>query len=619
MDGYLDRGPSPAALDSDLDSLADGDSNHDSDSGAYQETLISIPDSTLSDEESEGGLFVEQDPSESERSASPASIITLSSQQSSRSSSEPVSDQGFFGNRPDLRDLQARLAEALEEAHGDNSSDSGDSQGTEGQDPDASPHSHFNEHRHPFLFDNLHEHSDLSDQEDNGLDEDAVGPALRDLVDFGRYWDVNEIDDEHEVDAEIFRALVDNDRVDRVLAPHPRLASMPPGRPLANDHAADPLDAYARRNRASATPNEEEELDMDMADYLYEVEFGRGQGAAARAGQNARDRASQNEGQRAQHQVIDLTLEDDEVEVISESQNARRQQSQRRDNAPRLNRSDGSYVGDRNVGGNNQDVILLSSDDDSEHDDNEVAVHRVRRPRRAAQPYHNHQPPNQNRPHLQHHNIRIPPIIPPVRPLPRNQDRPIMEPIMAGNGGYHPLHRQLPNNMRQMLFAMARGGNEQGLQGLEGLNHIDLDYQHNPFAQFQQPAPPAMGPQKPQHEPPPKPRDGFTRDLEEEQVIICPSCDEELAYDPAVEDENGPPTKRVRSRKDQAEHYFWAVKECGHVFCKKCYDNRKPTTKSKVKAGFRPCAQNSKKLICAVDGCNSDVAPKGAWIGLFLA
>ncbi|KAI4601210.1 hypothetical protein KJ359_012400 [Pestalotiopsis sp. 9143b] len=539
MDGYLDRGPSSAALDSDLDSLADGDSNHDSDSGAYQETLISIPDSILSDEESEGGLFVEQDPSE--RSASPASIISLSSHQSSRSSSEPVSDQGFFGNRPDLRDLQARLAEALEGAQGDSSSDSGDSQGTEDQDPDASPHSHFNEHRHPFLFDNLHEHSDLSDQEDQGLDEDAVGPALRDLVDFGRYWDVNEIDDEHEVDGDIFRALIDNAPVNRIHAPHPRLASMPPGRPLANDHAVDPLDAYARRNRASATPDEQEELDIDMADILFEVEFGRGQGAAARAGQNARGRASHNEGQRPQHQVIDLTLEDDEVEVVSESQNARRQQSQRRDNAPRLNRSDGSYVGDRNVRGNNQDVILLSSDDDSEHDDNE------------------------------------------------------------------------------MLFAMARGGNEQGLQGLEGLNHIDLDYQHNPFAQFQQPAPPAFGPQKPQHEPPPKPRDGFTRDLEEEQVIICPSCDEELAYDPAIEDENGPPTKRVRSRKDQAEHYFWAVKECGHVFCKKCYDNRKPTTKSKVKAGFRPCAQNSKKLICAVDGCNSDVAPKGAWIGLFLA
>jgi hypothetical protein len=49
------------------------------------------------------------------------------------------------------------------------------------------------------------------------------------------------------------------------------------------------------------------------------------------------------------------------------------------------------------------------------------------------------------------------------------------------------------------------------------------------------------------------------------------------------------------------------------VFCKRCFENRKPT--KKVKVGF---VQDGKKVICAVDGCESDVAPKAAWVGLFM-
>ncbi|EGS17896.1 uncharacterized protein CTHT_0072550 [Thermochaetoides thermophila DSM 1495] len=70
---------------------------------------------------------------------------------------------------------------------------------------------------------------------------------------------------------------------------------------------------------------------------------------------------------------------------------------------------------------------------------------------------------------------------------------------------------------------------------------------------------------------PPKARAGFTRDtgdeeMFKEQMIVCPSCEEELKYDPDAKDSGGPPAaKRVRTRKDREEHYFWAIKECGHV------------------------------------------------------
>ncbi|ORY63265.1 uncharacterized protein BCR38DRAFT_294221, partial [Pseudomassariella vexata] len=126
------------------------------------------------------------------------------------------------------------------------------------------------------------------------------------------------------------------------------------------------------------------------------------------------------------------------------------------------------------------------------------------------------------------------------------------------------------------------------------------------------------GPPKPVHEPPPQAKEGFTRDTGEDFVLICPSCDEELAYDPDVEDENGPPTKKARTRKDKAEHHFWAVKACGHVYCKRCYDNRKPSARNPVKVGFKPPPTDQRKLMCAVDGCESEVSTKTAWVGIFL-
>jgi hypothetical protein len=85
-----------------------------------------------------------------------------------------------------------------------------------------------------------------------------------------------------------------------------------------------------------------------------------------------------------------------------------------------------------------------------------------------------------------------------------------------------------------------------------------LNYNHHPFGG------PSSRNRKPTFEPPPEARENFARDTGDDKVFLCPSCEEELAYNEAVDD-NGPPTKKARTKKDQALHYFWAVKACGHV------------------------------------------------------
>lgn len=90
-----------------------------------------------------------------------------------------------------------------------------------------------------------------------------------------------------------------------------------------------------------------------------------------------------------------------------------------------------------------------------------------------------------------------------------------------------------------------------------------LDYGHNAFRAHQDPGVPA----RPAHEPPKAAREGFTRETGEDVIAICPSCDQELAYDPDGDayGDTPPPAKKPRTKRDKAEHHFWAVKACGHV------------------------------------------------------
>jgi hypothetical protein len=105
----------------------------------------------------------------------------------------------------------------------------------------------------------------------------------------------------------------------------------------------------------------------------------------------------------------------------------------------------------------------------------------------------------------------------------------------------------------------------QQIRGLNGMDHFEafnhgqampdrMNYERVPF-----------GDRKPDHVAPPKAREGFTRSPTENDVVVCPSCDEELVH---VKDAEEPVFKKggkAPTRKEREEHPFWVVKECGHV------------------------------------------------------
>ena len=55
-------------------------------------------------------------------------------------------------------------------------------------------------------------------------------------------------------------------------------------------------------------------------------------------------------------------------------------------------------------------------------------------------------------------------------------------------------------------------------------------------------------PPTPKYSPPPEPEKGFTRSPEEDEVVVCPNCGDELAMG-----------------EDEVKQQVWAVKGCGHV------------------------------------------------------
>ncbi|KAF1968178.1 hypothetical protein BU23DRAFT_602351 [Bimuria novae-zelandiae CBS 107.79] len=92
---------------------------------------------------------------------------------------------------------------------------------------------------------------------------------------------------------------------------------------------------------------------------------------------------------------------------------------------------------------------------------------------------------------------------------------------------------------------------------------------------------------------------GFTRSPQEEDVLVCPNCNDELCV-------GGSDQKRQ----------VWLVKGCGHVYCGECMLNRhiKKTSKGKEKA--TPHTKPFKE--CVVDGCTKKVSSKSAVIQVFL-
>ncbi|KAF7909945.1 uncharacterized protein EAF01_003663 [Botrytis porri] len=120
----------------------------------------------------------------------------------------------------------------------------------------------------------------------------------------------------------------------------------------------------------------------------------------------------------------------------------------------------------------------------------------------------------------------------------------------------------------------------------------------------------ALQENKPEHVAPPAVPAGFTRSPTESDTAICPSCEEELIHRKDGEEPVAKKSRGAPSKKDREEHPFWVVKDCGHVFCNKCFQNR---TNDKI-SSFR----GAKTVLCAVDECESIVRNKDRWVGIFL-
>ncbi len=245
--------------------------------------------------------------------------------------------------------------------------------------------------------------------------------------------------------------------------------------------------------------------------------------------------------------VIDLT-EDTE---LSSSQN--RRSSPRRAAPPHLERSDSIQLG--------AEVIRIdSSDDESENNDDEVefvSEQPARNPRpRLGQPvdfgerqpqigHHPRYIPQEHRHHYHHININVSPRA----PRPDHRQR-------AHGFDPNPAPWLADFNFVQQQHLYAVLGAPPRMPGQ------NLDYHHNAFDARAAPAQ-----TREEYVPPPPARDGFTRNPKEEDVVVCPACDEELVV--GAEEKENPsdkkPSAKKKSKADRAEHPFWVVKECGHV------------------------------------------------------
>lgn len=91
----------------------------------------------------------------------------------------------------------------------------------------------------------------------------------------------------------------------------------------------------------------------------------------------------------------------------------------------------------------------------------------------------------------------------------------------------------------------------------------------------------------PTYDPPAPAQEGFTRTPNEDDVLVCPNCDDELGLG-----------------DDEVKRQVWVVKACGHVYCGECAKNRSTSKKSQLSATSKRIKPFSK---CVVENCGKSV------------
>lgn len=97
-----------------------------------------------------------------------------------------------------------------------------------------------------------------------------------------------------------------------------------------------------------------------------------------------------------------------------------------------------------------------------------------------------------------------------------------------------------------------------------------LDFARQGFQMGERPPPPPP----PTYDPPPKPRSGYSRSPKEDDVLICPNCEDELGVG-----------------KDDIKKQVWVAKKCGHVS-----RTAKPGTRHVANIRLRYIAENVRNI-----------------------
>lgn len=113
-------------------------------------------------------------------------------------------------------------------------------------------------------------------------------------------------------------------------------------------------------------------------------------------------------------------------------------------------------------------------------------------------------------------------------------------------------------------------------------------------------APRVPEPAPPTYEAPPQAEEGFTRSPDEEDVLVCPNCGDELC-----------------AGEDELKSQVWIVKACGHVYCGECTTNRSVRRSAKGKEKERP-SNTAPFKACVVEDCGKNVVHKKSMFQIFL-
>ncbi|KAL9623458.1 MAG: hypothetical protein Q9160_002351 [Pyrenula sp. 1 TL-2023] len=123
-----------------------------------------------------------------------------------------------------------------------------------------------------------------------------------------------------------------------------------------------------------------------------------------------------------------------------------------------------------------------------------------------------------------------------------------------------------------------------------------LDYETQGFQMgvHRYQSPPASEP--PDYNPPAKARGGYTRKIQEEEILVCPRCGDELGVG-----------------DDPFKSQVWASK-CGHVYCGECARQRIIGAGRKGPKKERPKGWKA----CVVDGCKQQLGTEKAMLQIYL-